>query len=47
MVNIFASPSRKLRAAEVEEIAAVPGFGLRTAAAVKDALSHQVVGDKA
>ena len=31
---------RKLRAASVEEIAAVPGFGLRTATAVHDALHH-------
>lgn len=32
---------RKLRAATVEEIAAVPGVGPRTAAAIKEALDHE------
>jgi excinuclease ABC subunit C len=32
---------RKLRAAEIEEIASVPGFGLKTAAAIKELLETQ------
>ncbi|HWJ68216.1 MAG TPA: excinuclease ABC subunit UvrC [Nocardioides sp.] len=35
---------RKLRAATVEEIAAVPGVGPRTAAAIKDALDREDTG---
>ncbi len=35
---------RKLRAATVEEIAAVPGVGPRTAAAIKEALDREDTG---
>lgn len=38
---------RKLRAATVEEIAAVPGVGPRTAAAIKDALDREDTGASA
>jgi excinuclease ABC subunit C len=38
---------RKLRAATVDEIAEVPGIGLRTAEAIADALAQQQVGQRA
>jgi excinuclease ABC subunit C len=39
LISYFGS-LKKLRAASVEEIAAVPGFGLKTATAIKTALQQ-------
>ena len=39
LIKYFGS-LKKLRAATVEEIAAVPGFGIKTAIAIKEALQH-------
>ena len=38
---------RKLRSADVDEIAALPGFGPRTASAVLTALNGAAVGESA
>ena len=39
LIKYFGSV-KKLRAATVEEIAAVPGFGMKTASAIKEALQQ-------
>jgi excinuclease ABC subunit C len=39
LINYFGS-LKKLRAATIEEIAAVPGFGPKTAIAIKEALQQ-------